>query len=53
MERLKKDADECLPVQIEDLKRARVAVKERFPRLTVETYLAMRQGEKLSFHGNV
>lgn len=53
MEKLKKNADGCLPVQLEDLKRARLAVKERFPRLSVETYLAMRDGERLSFHGNV
>jgi hypothetical protein len=53
MEKLKKDADNCLPVQLEDLKRARLEVKERFPRLTVETYLAMRRGERMSFHGTV
>jgi hypothetical protein len=53
MEKLKKDADHCLPTQIEDLKRARLAVKERFPRLSVETYLAMRHGERMAFHGNV
>jgi hypothetical protein len=53
VERYKRDADDCLPIQIEDLKRARQAVRERFPRLTVETYLAMRRGERLSFHGTV
>jgi hypothetical protein len=53
MERLKKDPDGCLPVQIEDLKRAKQTVKERFPRLTVEAYMAMRHGERLAFHGNV
>jgi hypothetical protein len=53
LERLKKSADDCLPVQMEDLKKARAAVKERFPRLTVETYLAMRQGERMSFHGTI
>src|SRR5262245_38895728 len=52
-ERLKRDADTCLPIQLEDLKRARAAVKERFPRVTVETYLAMRKGPRMSFHGTV
>jgi hypothetical protein len=53
MERLKRDADASLPVQLEDLRRARAAVKEKFPRVTVETYLAMRRGARMSFHGNV
>lgn len=53
VERYKRDADSCLSIQMEDLKRARQAVRERFPRLTVETYLAMRRGERLSFHGTV
>jgi hypothetical protein len=53
IERLKRDADTCLPIQLEDLKRARAAVKERFPRVTVETYLAMRKGPRMSFHGTV
>lgn len=52
-EKLKKEADDCLPVQMADLRRAREAVKQRFPKLSVETYLAMRHGERLSFHGNV
>jgi hypothetical protein len=52
-ERLHRDADACLPVQMQDLARAREAVRKRFPRLTVETYLAMRRGERLSFHGQV
>lgn len=53
MKMLKKDADGVLPVQLDDLKKARAAVKERFPKLSVETYLAMRQGTRMSFHGNV
>jgi hypothetical protein len=53
MERLKRDADGCLNTQLQDLRHARDAVRTRFPRLTVETYLAMRQGTKLSFHGTV
>jgi hypothetical protein len=52
-ERLKRDADACLPRQMEDLAKAREAVRKRFPRLTVETYVAMRKGERLSFHGQV
>jgi hypothetical protein len=53
IERLKRDADACLPIQLEDLKRARAAVKQQFPRATVETYLAMRKGPRMSFHGTV
>jgi hypothetical protein len=53
MEKLKKDADGVLPLQLEHLKRARLAVRERFPRLTVETYLAMRRNGRMSFHGTV
>jgi hypothetical protein len=53
IERLGRDADGCLPVQLEELRRAREAVRARFPRITVETYLAMRRGERLSFHGTV
>jgi hypothetical protein len=53
IERLKRDAEGCLPTQLDDLKRARAAVKQRFGRVTVETYLAMRRGNKISFHGTV
>jgi hypothetical protein len=53
VERYKKPADDVLPIQLADLQRARNAVRERFPRLTVETYMAMRHDERLCFHGTV
>jgi hypothetical protein len=48
--KLKLDPDECIAAQAEDLHRAAVGVLERFPRLNVQMYLAMRRGERLSFH---
>jgi hypothetical protein len=48
--KLKLDPDECIAAQVEDLHRAAVGVLERFPRLNVQMYLAMRRGERLSFH---
>jgi hypothetical protein len=51
LERLGLDPDGCLPIQMQDLERARDAVRKRFPRLSVETYVAMRHGEELAFHG--
>lgn len=53
MERYRKTADEILPIQLADLQRARKIVHERFPRLTVETYMAMRDDSEMCFHGTV
>ena len=53
VERHGRGADDCLPVQLEDLMCAARAVRARFPRVTVETYLAMRRDDRLSFHGPV
>ncbi len=49
-ERLKLTPDECIPAQVEDLHHAAVGVLERFPRMNVQMYLAMRRNDRLSFH---
>jgi hypothetical protein len=49
-ELLGKGPDDCLPTQAEDLRTAAVALREWFPGVGVETYLAMRRGVSLSFH---
>jgi hypothetical protein len=49
-ERLHQEPDECLPVQLDDLCTAAAALRERFPAMTIETYLAMRWGVLLSLH---
>ena len=49
-QRLKGSADETLVAQSEDLRRAAAELREWFPGMDVETYLAMRKGTQLSFH---
>lgn len=49
-ERLGKGPAECLRVQADDLRSAAVALRQRFPGLAVDTYLAVRHGVILSFH---
>jgi hypothetical protein len=49
-QRMKLDPEECIPAQVEDLHRAAIGVLERFPRLNVQMYLAMRRGDRMSFH---
>ena len=49
-EKLGQAPDACLPVQLNDLTKAAEALRLWYPELTVETYLAMRQGTCLSFH---
>lgn len=49
-EQLKQDAAACLPSQLRDLKTAADALREWFPDLQVEAYLAMRRERLLSFH---
>jgi hypothetical protein len=53
LERFRKTPEETVPIQLADLQRARKAVQERFPRLTVETYMAMRHDQQMCFHGTV
>lgn len=48
--RLQQDAAGCLPAQLEDLRVAARLLSQTYPDLTVESYLAMRRGEILSFH---
>jgi hypothetical protein len=47
---LDEPAETCLPVQMSDLRVARDSLRERFPTIQVETYLAMQSGKCLSFH---
>jgi hypothetical protein len=48
--RLRQTEDECLPVQIEDLRTAAEALRTWHDGIRVEGYLAMRRGRSLSFH---
>jgi hypothetical protein len=49
-ELLHHEPNACLPTQLKDLRTAAEALREWFPSLGVETYLAMRKGNCLSFH---
>src|SRR5258707_319775 len=49
-ELLHREAEECLPAQIEDLGVAATTLRGWFPQIQVETYLAMRNANQLSFH---
>jgi hypothetical protein len=49
--RLQQPPQECLPVQIEDVHTAAARLRSWYPRMRVESYLAMRTGNCLSFHG--
>ena len=49
-ERLKLSPEECLPSQTADLRRAADTLREWYPEMRVETFLAMRSGNRLSFH---
>jgi hypothetical protein len=48
-QKLKGSPDETLAAQTTDLRRAADELREWYPSMRVETYLAMRSGEKLSF----
>jgi hypothetical protein len=43
------DADSLLPTQIQDLRDAANALRNRYTRLQVETYLARADGDRVSF----
>ena len=47
---LGRDPAGCLPQQLADLRTARDALREWFAPIEVETYLAARQGGRLSFY---
>jgi Putative carbonic anhydrase len=49
-QRLSGSADETLAAQAADLRRAADELREWFPNMLVETYLAMRSGITMSFH---
>jgi hypothetical protein len=49
-ERLKCSPDESLPAQSADLRLAAATLQESYPNMQVESYLAMRSGNRLSFH---
>jgi hypothetical protein len=48
--RLQKGPRECLPIQVEDVRAARLTLCRWYPDIRVDTYLAMRDGNVLSFH---
>lgn len=45
-----KGPEDCLPAQAHDLHLAAAAMRQWFPAINVESYLAMRNGISLSFH---
>ena len=47
---LHQEPDGCLPVQMEETRAARQVLREWFPGVAVECYLAMRRDRLLSFH---
>jgi hypothetical protein len=49
-ELLRRESDDCLPAQVEDLQAAAEALRSWFQGVGVETYLAMRHRVSLSFH---
>lgn len=49
--RLQTSPMECLPVQLDEVRRAADTLREWYPNMRVESYLAMRAGNCLSFHG--
>ena len=46
----RKDADGCLPVQMEEIRQTMELLRRSYPDIHVEAYLAMRRGNSLSFH---
>jgi hypothetical protein len=49
-ERLRRDADGCMPFQLREVVDAASTLQGWYPKLKVEAYLAMRRGIFLSFH---
>ena len=45
-----READDCLPIQMDDLKQSAQRLKEWYPQVNVEPFLAMRRENRLSFH---
>jgi hypothetical protein len=49
-ELLRRESEDCLPAQVDDLGAAAAALRAWFQGIGVETYVAMRRGASLSFH---
>lgn len=49
-ELLREPPDRCVPVQLDDLRAGRETLRQWFPSLQVEAYLAMQRGRCISFH---
>jgi hypothetical protein len=47
---LQRKPDDCLPIQMEDLRTVSEKLRRRFEGVKVEAFLAMRKGTALSFH---
>jgi hypothetical protein len=50
MHRLGQTADCCLPHQVDDLEWAAQLLQKRFPQICVESFVAMREQGRISFH---
>jgi hypothetical protein len=48
---LQRSPDECLPVQIQETRGVCAMLSGWYPEVSVQAYLAMREGNCLSFHG--
>jgi hypothetical protein len=48
-----KDPEGCLPVQLQEMRDGKALLRQWFPALNVEAYLAMRHAESLTFHALV
>jgi hypothetical protein len=46
----RKDADGCLPVQMEETRQAAALLRRSYKDMKIEAYLAMRRSSSLSFH---
>ena len=51
-EQLQRKPDDCLPIQLEDLRTVSETLRRRFASVKVETYLAMQKGSAFSFHAS-
>ncbi len=50
-EQLKGSPEECLSAQTADLRRAAETLRDWYPEMQLESFIAMRSGSRLSFHG--
>jgi hypothetical protein len=49
-QRLQRSPEQCLSAQAGDVEAAAIALREWYPKLRVDAYLAMRQNEWVTFH---